>query len=88
LDTEQTAAILGFQAHAIPLLVAAKLLRPLGKPSRQSVKYFAACEVEKLSHDFLWLSKATTAVYSYWGNQNQKRPKKRSVPKTEELVAA
>jgi len=37
---EQVALILNCQPHDIPVLVAARLLSPLGKPNANSTKYF------------------------------------------------
>lgn len=62
LNVEQTALILGFGAHDIPVLVRSHLLKPLGGGVRNCVKYFAAVEVEKLSRDKKWLDRATTAT--------------------------
>ena len=46
LNYFQTAAVLGFSEHDIPVIVRAKLLKPLGKPAPNAPKYFAAHEVE------------------------------------------
>src|SRR5690242_12830171 len=48
LTAEQAAILLGFAAHEIPMLVTAKLLKPLGKPSQSAVKYFATVDIERL----------------------------------------
>ena len=63
---EQAAEYLGFRRHDIPVLVRAKLLKPLGKPSQQCVKYFAGIEIIAKGQDVLWLHKATEAVYRHW----------------------
>ena len=62
LNSEQVAQLTGFQSHDIPLLVKGGLLKPLGGGARNSVKYFAACEIEQLRDDRRWLDKATKAV--------------------------
>jgi hypothetical protein len=62
--------------HDIPVLVKAKMLKPLGSASPQAVKYFAAAEIEKLAHDDAWLSRATKAAYIYRTVQNQIRKRK------------
>lgn len=62
LNTEQTAQMLGHQPHDIPILTKAGLLKPLGGGPRNSVKYFAAVEVEQLGRDRKWLDRATKAV--------------------------
>ncbi|HEX5220373.1 MAG TPA: hypothetical protein VFZ59_12455 [Verrucomicrobiae bacterium] len=62
LNVEQTASITGFQPHDIPTLVKAGLLKPLGSGPRNSVKYFAAIEVQNAAQDRKWLDRATRAV--------------------------
>jgi hypothetical protein len=70
LDATQTAKLLGFQPHDIPVLMAAKLLKPLGRPAPNAPKYFAACEIDVLSTDRKWLDKATTEVTDFWKAKN------------------
>lgn len=45
LNVEQAAWVLNCQSHDIPVLVAARLLKPLGKPPAYGVKYFATALV-------------------------------------------
>ena len=73
LLAEQAAPILGFKKHEIPILVKARLLKPLANPARNAVKYYARADVEKHAADCDWLAKATKAIYKYWAEQNQKR---------------
>ena len=73
LDAKTTAAILGFQEHDIPILVARGLLKPLGSPAKNAKKYFSAVEILALAADTNWLSKATKAVNCHWQTQNAKR---------------
>ncbi len=40
LTAEQAAWVLNCQPHDVPILVAARLLKPLGNPPPNSVKYF------------------------------------------------
>ena len=65
LNAEQTAAVLGFQSHDIPSLVAAGLLTPLGriKKGKNTVKFFSMIEVLEKRSDPKWLSRATDAAY-------------------------
>jgi hypothetical protein len=83
LNAEQTAAILGFTPHDIPVLVRAKLLKPLGNPSHNSVKYFASVDIDDCARDTEWLSKATKAAYAHWAGQNKQRRDKHGVVGTE-----
>jgi hypothetical protein len=57
---------LNCQPHDVPVLVAARLRKPLGDPMPNSVKYFAADELLELAKDSAWLSKITNALSSYW----------------------
>jgi hypothetical protein len=73
LTAPQVARFLGFQEHDIPVLVTREMLKPLGKPKQNSVKYFASVEVVNRANDEKWLSKATQAIYDYWQEKNGRR---------------
>jgi hypothetical protein len=68
--TEQTAWALNCQPHDVPTLVAAKLLKPLGNPPPNSVKFFAPLEVLELVKDRTWLAKVTNALHQNWKKKN------------------
>jgi hypothetical protein len=70
LDAGQAGKILGFQGHDIPVLVSAKLLKPLGHPAPNGPKYFATCELVELASSREWLHKATEAIHKYWRKKN------------------
>ena len=70
LNTGEVAVVLGFQDHDIPVLVAAKLLTPLGKPAQNAPKYFATVEVLSRTDDREWLSMATRAIAKHWVRKN------------------
>lgn len=70
LNTLETALLLGVQEHDIPVLVAARLILPLGKPASNAPKYFASVEVVANAADSEWLSKATKALARYWQRKN------------------
>lgn len=78
LSVEQTAWLLNCQTHDVPVLVSARLLKPLGTPMPNSVKYFATVEILELARDRSWLSKATTALSHHWKQKNLR--KKGSAP--------
>ena len=91
LDAPQTARILGFQPHDIPVLEAADLLEPLGKPAGNAVKYFAAVKVLALCYEEKWLHKATDVVYGHWKAKNAQKSKSATLvvlPATEASLAA
>lgn len=73
LDTRQAGQLLNFEEHAIRVLVRAGLLKPLGNPPPNAPKFFSAEEVEELTHDRGWLSKATKVISEYWRGKNGRR---------------
>ena len=79
IDAAQAAEILGFMEHDIPILVNAGLLKPLGKPTPNARKFFAAVDVMEKAKDPSWLNKSTQALYSFWQNKNARRAKVQSL---------
>lgn len=73
LDAKQTAHVLGFQEHDIPVLVGRNLLEPLGKPAENARKYFARLEIMEKADDVTWLGKATKALSEHWQEKNANR---------------
>jgi hypothetical protein len=73
LTAEQVAWVLNCQVHDVPVLVASRLLRPLGNPQPNSVKYFATVDVVERSKDPAWLAKMTNAVSQHWRTKNEKK---------------
>lgn len=75
LTAEQAAWVLNCQPHDVPVLVAARLLKPLGTPTPNSVKYFATMDVLEFSKDRSWLVKMTNEVSQHWRKKNlDKKP--------------
>jgi hypothetical protein len=70
LTAEQAAWVINCQPHDVPVLVAARLLKPLGNPPQNSVKFFAALEVLEQSKDRNWLAKVTNALNQHWQRKN------------------
>lgn len=76
LLAEQVSALFGFQPHDIPVLVAAKLLVPLGNPTPTSVKHFAASDVVAKAANRKWLHRAVNCIYRHWRKNHQHRNNK------------
>jgi hypothetical protein len=76
LTAEQAAWVLNCQPHDVPVLVAARLLKPLGNPLPNSVKYFATCEMLELMRDRAWLVRMTGAINQFWQRKNSARKSK------------
>jgi hypothetical protein len=73
LTAEQVAWVLNCQPHDVPVLVSARLLKPLGNAPPNSVKYFATSELVQLLEDRTWLAKVTNAITQHWQKKNQRR---------------
>lgn len=70
LTMEQTAWLLGFQPHEIPILVAAKLLRSLGHPPANGAKFFSSSVIQERMTDTAFLDRASEAVVRFWKSKN------------------
>ena len=70
LTAEQAAWVLNCQPADVPILVAARLLKPLGNPPPHNVKYFAASELLEQVRDRTWLAKVTNALNQHWQKRN------------------
>jgi hypothetical protein len=73
LTAEQAAWVLNCQAHDVPILVSSRLLKPLGSPQANAVKFFATADVLEFAKDRAWLVKVTNAVCHHWRGQNERR---------------
>ena len=73
LTVEQAAWVLNCQPHDIPILVTARLLKPLGTPRANSTKYFSLVEVSELARDPAWLARVTNALYEHWRERNDSK---------------
>ena len=80
LNSAQSAKLLGFSEHDIPVLIFVKMLKPLGKPVPNATKYFATCQIEQLAQNPEWLNKATQVIYDYWKDKNLRKRIKDSQP--------
>jgi hypothetical protein len=70
LTAEQVAWVLNCQKSDVPILVAVRLLKPLGNPPPHSVKYYAASELLEQVEDQAWLAKVTNALNQHWQKRN------------------
>ena len=62
--------LLACQPHDVPVLVSARLLKPLGNPPSNSVKFFATLELLEQVKDRTWLAKVTNALLQHWRKKN------------------
>jgi hypothetical protein len=62
LTAEQTAWVLNCPLHDMPILVSARMLKPLGNPPQNGIKFFATTEILELAKDPKWLARVTCAI--------------------------
>jgi hypothetical protein len=72
LTAEQTAWVLNCQAHDLPALMNARLLKPLGNPAPNSIKFFATVDILEASQDRQWLARMSATIYQHWQKKNQR----------------
>ena len=73
LTVEEAAWVLNCQPHDVPILVAYRLLKPLGNPPANGIKYFSTAEVLESVKDRSWLAKITTTVSQHWQKKNARK---------------
>lgn len=73
LTVEQVAWVLNCQPHDIPVLVSARLLKSLGNPPANGVKYFATTLVLESTKDPTWLAKVTNSIHLHWRKKNARK---------------
>lgn len=71
IRSDVAAELLGFTEYELPILINAKLLKPLGSPAPNAPKYYASSEIEELRTDPEWLAKATKEVAKKWRQKNE-----------------
>ncbi len=70
LTAEQAAWMINCQPHDVPALVAARLLKPLGNPPPNGIKFFATADILELAKDRNWLVRVSTTIYQHWHQKN------------------
>ena len=73
LTVEQAAWVLNCHAHDLPVLIAARLVKPLGNPPPNGIKFFATAEVLESAKDRHWLMKVTATINQHWRKKNQRK---------------
>lgn len=76
----QFAAFAGCETHHVPIIIAARLIKPLGNPPVNAPKFFSREEVLRLTSDERWLAKMSDALVSHWAKRNSKKKAKKNNP--------
>ena len=70
LTAEQTGWVLNCQPHDIPALVTSRLLKPLGNPAQNGIKFFCTADILEVLKDRSWLTKMTNTINQHWHKKN------------------
>ena len=73
VGVEEAARIFGWPEYFFPVLARVGHLKPLGKPMQNARKWFATCELERLSQDRDWLDKAIRIMEKHVQDANRKQ---------------
>jgi len=69
----QVAELLNCTTDDVAILTSAGILRALGKPKPNAVKFFSSIELVTLLADRDWLDEATKTISQYWRRKNALR---------------
>jgi hypothetical protein len=78
LDVVETACLLGFKPHDIPVLAGAELLKPLGNPARNCIKHYATETLQQRRRDEKWLARTSEVVRQFWRDKNARKQNKKA----------
>jgi hypothetical protein len=73
LTAEQAAWVLNCQPHDVPALVTARLLKPLGNPPANGIKYFATADLLEQIKDRNWLVRVSVTICQHWHKKNARQ---------------
>ncbi len=75
LTLAQTAVLLGIGEHDIACLIKTRLLLPLGNPESNAPKFFAARQVEEMTHDPEKMDRIVKTISKHWRTKNVRQTK-------------
>ena len=73
LTVEQAVWVLNCQPHDVPILITSRLLKPLGNPAPNSIKFFATSDILESAKDRAWLTKVTATINQHWHKMNARK---------------
>lgn len=73
INVKEVSEIVGCTEEDATLLMKANLLKPLGKPVQNGVKWFSAVEIVQLAADRRWLDDVTKTLSQHWRRKRARR---------------
>ena len=77
LTMQEASWHLGFSMSDMTILVGTGLLKPLGKPAPNAIRFFARPELDQLTNDVKWLDRACAALGRHWRVRNERLTRKK-----------
>jgi hypothetical protein len=54
-------------------LITSRLLKPLGNPPQNGIKFFSTAEIAEFAKDRAWLAKMTQTISQHWHKRNARQ---------------
>jgi hypothetical protein len=70
LNVQRAAWLLGFRPHEIQILSFYGLLKPLGAPAMNALKFYSTAYVRRLMNDLAWMDLAVATLQEHWKKKN------------------
>jgi hypothetical protein len=75
LTAQETGWLLGFTSYDITVLATNRMLKPVGRPAQNSIKYYSTAQMQRLWGNAKWLDRATALLNQHWKEKNANRKK-------------
>jgi len=72
LTMQEASWHLGFSLTDMTILVGVRLLKPLGNPAPNAIRFFARPDLDELVNDAKWLDRACAALGRHWRVRNER----------------
>lgn len=73
MTAQEVGWFLGFSANDVPVLARYGLIKPLGHPATNGIKYYATVAIQERYGDVRWLTKASDTIIRYWQSKNERK---------------
>jgi len=70
LTAEQAGWVLNCRPHDVHVLASAGLIKPLGRPPLNGIKFFATEDLLERMTDRSWMVRVTNTIYQHWHDKN------------------
>lgn len=61
------------ERHDVPVIAAAKIIKPIGDPVGNATKHYLTQEIIELSRNRAFLTRMENAIHQYWRGKNARK---------------